>query len=156
MIPRVFALVALLTLPLLAGAQELLPVTPMPGGVSATLAAPRTVLGPVNLTLTLKSARPVPVSFSLGRDNSQNCAFAPSVRVLRVGTREVVYPPPGEGPRLCTQELLSKAAPARGSAVFTRALDLAPGEYMIEGWFTGLADDQRVKLPAQPVRVSVR
>lgn len=154
--PRVFALVALLTLPLLAGAQELVPVTPTPGGVTATLAAPRTVSGSVNLTLALKSTRPVPLSFSLGRDSSQNCAFAPSVRVLRVGTREVVYPAAGEGPRICTQELLSRAAPARGSAVFTRALDLAPGEYMIEGWYVGLLEGERVRIPAQPVRVTVR
>lgn len=173
MTPRVFALVTLLTLPLLAGARGLPPAAPTPpgaaavdrapvaplpapDGVTATLAAPRRVAGTLPLTLTLKSVRPVPVRLDVGRDNDQNCAFAPTVRVLRVGTREVVYPAPGEGPRICTQELLSKAVPARGSAVFTRDLDLAPGEYMIEGWFAGFADEERVKIPAQPVRVTVR
>lgn len=153
---RVFALVALLTLPLLAGAQELLPVTSAPDGLSATLAAPRTASGPVDLTLTLKSALPRPVGLAVGRGSSQNCALAPSVRVLRVGTREVVYPVAGAEPRLCAQDIVTRTLPQGGQVTFTRALDLAPGEYMIEGWYAGLAEDQRVKLPAPPVRVTVR
>jgi len=124
--------------------------------VDATLRAPRRVTGPVPLTLTLSSSRAAPVPLSLGRDNDQNCAFALTVRVLRVGTREVVYPAPGDEPRICTQELLTRTLPAQGRAVFSRTLTLPAGEYMIEGWFAGFADEGRVKVPAQPVRVTVR
>ncbi|MBB5233092.1 hypothetical protein [Deinococcus budaensis] len=127
-----------------------------PAGVGASLAAPRRVTGPVPLTLTLKSSRAAPLPLSLGRDNDQNCAFAPTVRVLRVGTREVVFPVPGAEPRLCSQELQAKTLPARGRVAFTRPLDLPAGEYLIEGWFAGLADGARVKIPARPVRVTVR
>lgn len=149
------ALAALFAVPVLA--QQPPASSPgAPGGVGATLAAPRSVGGTVPLTLTLKSSRTAPLPLSLGRDNDQNCAFAPTVRVLRVGTREVVYPVPGAEPRICTQELLTRTLPARGSVVFTRDLDLPAGEYMIEGWFAGFADDERVKIPAQPVRVTVR
>lgn len=175
---RVLALVALLALPLSAAAQQTSPgstngtgtpgsspATPAPSsttmpaplsGVTATLAAPRNVTGSIPLTLTLRSSLAEPVTFGVGRDNDQNCAFAPTVRVLRVGTREVVYPAPGAEPRICTQELLTKTAPAGGSVVFTRDLDLPAGDYIIEGWFGGFADNERVKVPAQPVRVTVR
>ncbi|EYB66631.1 hypothetical protein DEIPH_ctg079orf0010 [Deinococcus phoenicis] len=167
---RVLALAALLALPSPAGAQESPPAIPQTGtvegtlppafslldGVTALLTAPRTVAGPVPLTLTLNSSLTVPVTFAAARDNDQNCAAAPTVRVLRVGTREVVYPVPGASPRICTQDLLGKTAPARGNAVFTRTLDLPAGDYMIEGWFAGFGNDLRVKVPAQPVRVTVR
>ncbi|GBF04301.1 hypothetical protein DAERI_010473 [Deinococcus aerius] len=169
---RVLALVALLALPFPVAAQQVPPgspaTTPAPGstatpstpaslsGVTATLTAPRNVTGSVPLTLTLKSSLAEPITFGVGRDNDQNCAFAPTVRVLRVGTREVVYPAPGAEPRICTQELLTKTAPAGGSAVFTRDLNLPAGDYIIEGWFGGFAHDERVKVPAQPVRVTVR
>lgn len=181
MSPRALALAALLGLPPLAFAQEFAPMsspasTPPPGvvtpappaadpasptptapeGVTATLAAPRSGGGPLALTLTLTSARDTPVAFGVGRDNRQNCALAPTVRVLRVGTREVVYPVPGEEPRLCSQELQGGTLTARGRVTFTRDLDLPAGEYMVEGWFAGFADGVRVKVPAQPVRVTVR
>lgn len=174
--PRILVLAALLALPFSSAAQASAPPatggtgtpspatstptgTPTPApfkGVSATFAAPRTVTGPVPLTLTLKSSLTGPVTFGAGRDNDQNCAFAPTVRVLRVGTREVVYPPAGAEPRFCTQELATRTAPRGGSVVFTRNLDLPAGDYMIEGWFAGFANDVRVKVPAQPLRVTVR
>ncbi|WP_019584835.1 hypothetical protein [Deinococcus apachensis] len=169
---RVLALAALLALPFSVAAQQVPPgstnstgtspattltTTPAPlSGVTATLAAPRNVTGSIPLTLTLKSSLAGPITFGVGRDNDQNCAFAPTVRVLRVGTREVVYPAPGAEPRICTQELMTKTAPANGNVVFTRDLDLPAGDYIIEGWFGGFADDTRVKVPAQPVRVTVQ
>lgn len=155
--PAALALGALLAVPVLARAQpQPLASHAAPENVAATLAAPRSVTGPVALTLTLKSSRAAPLPLSLGRDNDQNCALAPTVRVLRVGTREVVYPLPGAEPRLCSQELQGKILPARGSVTFGRNLDLPAGEYLIEGWFAGFAEGARVKIPARPVRVTVR
>ena len=132
-------------------------VTPViPGDLTATLSAPRTVTGRLPLTLILKSSRAAAVKMQIGRDNEQNCAAAPTVRVLRVGTREVVYPEPGKAPSLCAQDLRTDTLAARGQATYTRELSLAPGEYMVEGWLSGLANDVRVKVPAQPVRVTVK
>lgn len=124
--------------------------------VSAVLSAPRSVKGKVPLTLTLKSSRAAAVKLEVPRDNEQNCATAPTVRVLKVGSREVVYPPAGQSPRLCAQDLRSDTVAAKGQVQYTRDLDLPAGEYMIEGWLTGFADDLRVKVPAQPVRVTVK
>lgn len=124
--------------------------------VSAVLSAPRSVKGKVPLTLTLKSSRAAAVKLEVPRDNEQNCATAPTVRVLKVGSREVVYPKPGQEPRLCAQDLRSDTVAAKGQVQYTRDLDLPAGEYMIEGWLTGFADGLRVKVPAQPVRVTVK
>lgn len=156
-------------------AQELPPLSPAPAepvqtapavpaatapaaleGVRAALSAPRSAAGPLNLTLTLRSGRSAPVALSVPRDNDQNCVTAPTVRVLRVGTREVVYPPLGAEPRLCAQDLRSDTLGAGETLTYTRTLDLPAGEYMVEGWLTGFADDLRVKVPAQPLRVTVR
>ena len=125
-------------------------------GVRATLSAPRAASGPVNLTLTLSSSRAAPVALGVPRDNDQNCVTAPTVRVLRVGTREVVYPPLGAEPRFCTQDLRTDTLGAGETLTYTRTLDLPAGEYMVEGWLAGFADDLRVKVPAQPLRVTVR
>ena len=180
--PRALALAALLSLSPCAFAQEIPPVPDPSGGVTApgvvepappppspsapafapldgvtaTLAAPRTANGSVSLTLRLTSTRTAPVALGAARDNDQNCAVAPSVRVLRVGTREIVYPVPGAAPSICTQEIVGRSIVARGNTVFTRTLSLPAGEYMIEGWFAGLSEDVRVKVPASPVRVTVR
>ena len=83
-------------------------------------------------------------------------AAAPQVRVLEVGTRAVVYPVPGASPRICAQDLETKTAPANGNVTFTRELELAPGEYMVESWLTGFANDLLVKVPAAPVRITVK
>lgn len=131
------------------------PSPPTVPGLSATLSAPRSVSGEVPLTLTLQSSRGA-VTLGVGRDNEQNCATAPRVRVLRVGTREVVYPAPGAEPRLCAQDLETRSLPAGGRTVFTRRLALPAGEYMIEGWLTGFVADAAGKVPAAPVRVTVK
>ncbi len=135
-------------------APTLVPV--MLDKVTATLSAPRTVSGEFTLSLTLNNAQAQALSFSAGRDSDQNCAAAPSVRVLQVGTRAVVYPTGQK--RICTQEMKVLTAPAGGSATFERTLSLPAGEYMIEGWFQGFAgsDGQRVKVSAQPIRISVK
>ncbi|GAA4021961.1 hypothetical protein GCM10022631_40300 [Deinococcus rubellus] len=124
--------------------------------VGATLSAPRTVSGEFTLSLSLKNDQAAALDFSAGRDSEQNCAAAPSLRVLQVGTRAVIYPT-GEK-RICTQEQQIQTAPAGGSATFTRTLTLPAGEYMVEGWFQGFAGKagQQVKVSAQPVRISVK
>ena len=124
--------------------------------VSAVLSAPRTVKGKLPLTLTLKSGRAAALKLQVPRDNEQNCVTAPTVRVLKVGSREVVYPPVGGEPRLCAQDLRSDTLSAKGQVNYTRELELPAGEYMVEGWLTGFADGLRVKVAAQPVRVTVR
>jgi hypothetical protein len=192
--PRALLLTVLLTLPVLAAAQdtaspssvpEIPPVTtPLPStppatptspapavptapsvpapaavalpNVQANLFVPRTVTGKVHLTFTVRNSRATPITFSVRRDNEQNCATAPLVRVLEVGTRAVVYPVPGASPRVCAQDLETRTAPARGNVTFTRELDLAPGEYMVESWLTGFANDLLVKVPAAPVRITVK
>lgn len=125
-------------------------------GVQANLFVPRTVTGKVGLTFTVRSSRETPITFRVRRDNDQNCATAPQVRVLEVGTRAVIYPPAGASPRLCAQDLETRTAPAKGNVTFTRELELAPGEYMVESWLTGFADDLLVKVPAAPVRITVK
>ena len=134
----------------------ILPAPIMLDQVGATLSAPRNVSGEFALSLTLTNNQAAALGFSAGRDSDQNCAAAPLVRVLQVGTRAVIYPT-GEK-RICTQEQQIQTAPAGGRAVFTRTLTLPAGEYMIEGWFQGFAGKagQQVKVSAQPVRVSVK
>lgn len=124
--------------------------------VSATLQIPRTVGTEFSLSLTLQNGQTVPLKLSAGRDSDQNCTAAPSIRVLQVGTRDVVYPVGDK--RICTQEMVERTAPAGGSAVFERTLKLPAGEYMVEGWFQGFARTagQLVKISAQPVRISVK
>lgn len=158
------SLVAEPATPLPADPVPVEPVTPLPvpapptipSDLTATLSAPRTVTGRLPLTLSLKSSRAASVKVQVARDNEQNCATAPTVRVLRVGTREVVYPEPGKSPSLCAQDLRTDTLAARGQATYTRELNLAPGEYMVEGWLSGFAQGVRVKVPAQPVRVTVK
>ncbi|OLV19945.1 hypothetical protein [Deinococcus marmoris] len=191
--PRALLLTALLTLPVLAAAQDTAPATlpeippvmtplpvsppsvptppapamltapstPAPAAVAlpdvqANLFVPRTVTGKVALTFTVRSSRATPITFSVRRDNEQNCSTAPQVRVLEVGTRAVVYPLSGVSPRLCAQDLETKTAAAKGNVTFTRELELAPGEYMVESWLTGFADDLLVKVPAAPMRITVK
>ena len=183
--PRVLLVSVLLTLPVLAAAQdtslpEIPPMTaPLPSPpaeppapstapsvptpaavalpeVSANLFVPRTVTGPVGLTFTVRNSSASAITFSVRRDNDQNCVTAPQVRVLQVGTREVVYPVPGAAPKLCAQDLETKTAPARGNVTFTRTLDLPAGDYMVESWLTGFANDLLVKVPGAPMRITVK
>lgn len=144
-----------------APAMPTAPSVPAPAAVAlpdvqANLFVPRTVTGKVGLTFTVRSSRAAPITFSVRRDNDQNCTTAPQVRVLEVGTRAVVYPPPGAAPRICAQDLETKTAPAKGNVTFTRELELAPGEYMVESWLTGFANDLLVKVPAAPMRITVK
>lgn len=122
--------------------------------LSATLQIPRTVSTEFSLNLVLQNSQTAPLTFSVGRDSDQNCAAAPSVRVLEVGTRKVVYPTGDK--RICTQEMVERTAPAGGTAIFERTLKLPVGEYMVEGWFQGFISGQLIKSGAQPVRISVK
>ncbi|CAM4146584.1 hypothetical protein [Deinococcus marmoris] len=149
------------TTPLPTPAMPTAPSTPAPAAVAlpdvqANLFVPRTVTGKVALTFTVRSTRATPITFSVRRDNEQNCSTAPQVRVLEVGTRAVVYPLPGASPRICAQDLETRTAPARGNVSFTRELELAPGEYMVESWLTGFANNLLVKVPAAPMRITVK
>jgi hypothetical protein len=141
-----------------SGTPVLVTPAPLPttlDRVSASLKAVQTG-SELTLNLTLLNAQANAVAFSAGRDSTQNCAAAPLVRVLKVGSRDVVYPN-GEK-RICTQEQTVKTALLGGSTVFSRTLNLAPGEYVIESWFQGFAGPMqtRVKLSAPPLRVSVK
>ncbi|AFZ66008.1 hypothetical protein Deipe_0408 [Deinococcus peraridilitoris DSM 19664] len=124
--------------------------------LSAQSAAPRTASAAqgVNVSLTLRNSSTMVQTVSFGRSSAQECATAPHVRVLRVGSREVVYPA-GE-PRFCTQELRSESVPAQGSVTLSRTLNLPAGEYMIEVWAKGFLNDEMVFIPADPLRVSVK
>lgn len=125
-------------------------------GVNATLSSPLTLKGKATLVLTLKSTLNRDVALATNRDNRQNCAFAPSIRVLKVGTREVMYPDGSGNAMLCAQDMKTDTLKAGGSVRYTRTLDLPAGEYMIEGWYQGLAGESRVKISAQPVKVTVK
>ncbi|WP_027481403.1 hypothetical protein [Deinococcus pimensis] len=136
------------------------PDTPAGPPVSTTVtgaaASARTTTGAagVKVDLTLRNTTATDVALMAGRSNSQQCAFPPHVRVLRVGTREVVYPS-GE-PRICTQELRTETVTANGTLTLSRTLDLPAGEYVVEVWWQGFANDEAAKVPAQPVRVTVQ
>ncbi|RJF71609.1 hypothetical protein D3875_08505 [Deinococcus cavernae] len=125
-------------------------------GVNATLSAPLALKGKATLVLTLKSTLKNDLALAANRDNRQNCAFAPSIRVLKFGTREVVYPDGSGNAMLCAQDMKTDTLKAGGSLRYTRTLELSAGEYMIEGWYQGLAGDNRVKIGAQPVKVTVK
>ncbi|PNY82530.1 hypothetical protein [Deinococcus koreensis] len=123
--------------------------------VAANLFTPRSVTGPLKLTFTIRNTGTRTLVFGARRDNAQNCAVAPLLRVVRVGTGEVVYPTPG-AKRLCTQDFIVKSAPVKGNASYSRELTLPVGEYMLESWFAGLANGVPVKLPAPAMRVTVK
>lgn len=139
-------------------APTAMPLAPKPvalPGVRGTLTVARTLNGMVPLTFTIRAGG-TPIMFGVRRDNAQNCAFAPLVRVVQVGTQQVVYPAAGSQKRLCTQEIVTKSTASTGMVSFSRDLPLPPGEYMVESWLTGLANGQLVKVAALPVRVSVK
>ena len=143
------------------------PVSPVPAkpapapaptalpGAAANLFVPRTVTGPLKLTFTIRNIGTRALVFGARRDNAQNCAVAPLLRVVRVGTGEVVYPVPG-AKRLCTQDFIVKSAAVKSNVSYSRSLDLPAGEYMLESWFAGLANGVPVKVPAPAIRVTVK
>lgn len=131
-------------------------MAPAPQGLTGTATTARTTTtgAGVRIELTLSNATTTDLSLLAGRSNSQRCAFPPHVRVLKVGTREVVFP--GGEPRLCTQELSTERVGAGSRLTLTRTLELPAGEYMVEVWWQGFANDQPAKVPAEPVRVTVQ
>ncbi|PYE55841.1 hypothetical protein [Deinococcus yavapaiensis] len=122
-------------------------------GLTISSTAATVTGGKVNVSATVRNTTSTSQTLSLGRNNFQECAFAPHVRVLRVGTRDVVYP--RAEPRICTQELRAETLAANGEFKFERDLNLEPGEYVVEVWVKGFANDAPVFLSGQPVRVNV-
>lgn len=146
------SLLAFATLALGAGASA--QSTPAnTSGLTISSTAVSAAGGTVNVSATVRNTTAASQTLSLGRNNFQECAFAPHVRVLRVGSREVVYP--RAEPRICTQELRSETIAANGEFTFERDLNLEPGEYVVEVWVRGFANDAPVFLSGQPVRVNV-
>ncbi|GHF31006.1 hypothetical protein HNQ07_000646 [Deinococcus metalli] len=129
--------------------------TPSPAGTTATLDAPRMARSPLTLSMTVQRPGGPVLVVAVRRDNAQNCAFAPLLRVVEVGTRRVVYPVAGRQ-RLCTQEIVTKSTAATGRLSFSREVTLPPGEYVIEAWLPGVVEGALVRVPAAPVRVSVK
>lgn len=129
---------------------------PVPGRADL-LAITRAVGGPgeVQLTLTLRTQGS---SGQLQTARRQDCAFAPQVRVLEVGTRRVVYPDARREPLICTQELRTDrlSSGVEGAVVFERSIRLPAGEYVVESWYQGFYNDAEVRVPALPTRVTVR
>ncbi|WP_052303309.1 hypothetical protein [Deinococcus maricopensis] len=171
---------AVLTLALLPGAlaQSTVPATP-PAPISAPTTAPAELDRPLTPRVTLENARLTATAtpgagtatvrlsvqntgtsaFTLNanRDSLQGCQVAPHVRVLKVGSREVVYPDPA-GVRLCAQDIVTREVPAGGSVEFARNLTLPAGEYLVEVWFQGFVGEggERVRVAAEAVRVRVQ
>lgn len=120
-------------------------------------AAARAATGGVQVTLNVQNAGGSALALSANRDSLQGCAVAPHVRVLKVGSREVVYPNPADV-RLCAQDIVTREVAANGATTFTRDLQLPAGEYLIEVWFQGFVGGRgdRVRVAADAVRVTVR
>lgn len=129
-----------------------------PSALTATASAPRTATATqgVEVRITLRNGSGNPQTIQFGHNSAQECALAPHVRVLRVGTREVVYPAANAEPRFCTQELRGETVPANGETALSRTLRLPAGEFMVEVWAKGFLNDEQVFVPAQPVRVTVQ
>lgn len=122
--------------------------------LSGVLEAPRKVKGEFEVKLSIRNVRAEALELQAARNNAQNCAYAPLVRVLAVGTREVVYPVAGE-PKMCSQDMQTQKVDPNETVTFTRTLNLPAGDYMIENWFTGLVNGELLKIPGTPVRVTV-
>lgn len=102
---------------------------------------------------------------TLPRSAAQNCEATVHLRVLRVGTREQVYPR-GEG-RLCTQDVVNLTVPSspltqspRGQIVdaertlrLNRELKLEPGLYLVEAWVPAGGREPRIRGTYAIVRV---
>lgn len=122
----------------------------------AQLEMPRHNTGTLNIGLRLSSELTIQQEISSSRDNQQDCSFGPLLRVLRVGTREVVYPPANAEKGFCAQDMkigqLAKDMPI----TYQRELELPAGDYMVEGWLIAQVDGgDRIKIPAQPRRISI-
>lgn len=92
---------------------------------------------------------------TLPRASSQNCEPFLHVRVLRAGTRELVYPT--REASLCAQDMVTLTVPAaevsRSAALpapapelkLSRRLNLAPGRYVVEAWIPAGGVEPRVR-----------
>jgi hypothetical protein len=101
--------------------------------------------GQVLLRLTLSNASPEAVDLTLSRAGRQSCTTAPHVRVLRAGTREVVYPRGDEAAVvLCLAGTPTYRAPAGGQVTFDRTLDLSAGRYVVEAYVPSTPQTNRV------------
>lgn len=126
-----------------------------PVTLKAVLDVPRSAYGELNVKLTLSNLGPNSAMLVASRDSRQDCAFGPLLRVLKVGTREVVYPTQ-DSPRICTQDALNTDLGKDKSLTLTHKLRLEPGEYMLEGWFQGGVNGVARQVAAEPVRLTVR
>lgn len=139
----------LLLLALSGVAAALSPVSPY----SAALDVPPGVqAGPVPITVTFTNRAEADVTLSLPRDARQSCVAAPHVRILRVGTREVVYPP-AVTDRMCTMDMVQTVVGAGASVPLSRAVTLPKGQYLIEAWVPGVRGGT-VRAPYRIVRVN--
>ena len=125
-------------------------------GLSAKTSVARSVIGAVEVVFVVQNKGSLGLNLSLSRNNMQDCTFGPSLRVLRVGTREVMYPQPGASPKLCPQDMSTATVLSGSNINYSRKLNLGAGEYMIESWIIGLKDGQTVKVVAAPLRMTVK
>lgn len=99
----------------------------------------------------------------LPRNPRQNCATAPHVRILEVGTRRVVYPVNVTPGALCTQDVQVLAPgqgdlgtpldpEASGTVWVERVIALPPGHYIVESWIPATGELPQLKAPYRAVR----
>lgn len=134
---RSFALVLLAAA--LAGCANVSAATPL----RVTDHQVRPVAGGIEVSLRLTGQG----EYLLGRANRQNCATAPHVRVLEVGTRRVVYPAETPGV-VCTQDVVSV-----GEGDVTRRIELPSGHYVVEAWVPASGEMPKLRAPYAVVRV---
>lgn len=126
-------------------------------GVITKLDSVRNSGGQLKLGMVLSNTTGQTLNIQMARDNDQDCTFGPSLRILEVGTRKIIYPQKGE-PMLCPQDIKTETIKAASKITINRSLDtiLPAGEYMVESWVKGLVNDKEVKLRAKPKRISVK
>lgn len=127
----------------------------LPPQVTARLQARRNAAGTVVTRLTLQNVGPTNVTLTASRHSGQNCAYAPLLRVLKVGSRQVVYPT-DEPPHLCTQEALNTTLKPQQSLTLEHNIKLPTGDYLLEGWFSGGINGQFQKISAAPILIKIK
>ncbi|MFC4424862.1 hypothetical protein [Deinococcus navajonensis] len=119
---------------------------------SAVLSVPPHLrAGPVPVSVNVMNHTGQDVTLSLPRDSRQFCAAAPHIRILRVGTREVVYPL-AYTDRMCTMDMVSTVLKAGTVVPFTRSVTLPKGHYLIEAWIPGV-NGQKLRTPYRVFKV---
>lgn len=126
-------------------------------GIITKLDSARNSGGQLKLGMILSNTTGQTLNIQMARDNDQDCTFGPSLRILEVGTRKIVYPQKGE-PMMCPQDMKTETIKPTSKITIDRSLDtiLPVGDYMIESWVKGFVNGKEVKLRAQPKRVSVK